>query len=82
MWAHFEENPQSFIKVDSMHYNKLPAIDKARVFLMEKRPRKSPQNLTIEYTNTHALKSYLKATLSKMDLPPDKLTQIELEESP
>ena len=60
-----------------MYYDRLPAIDRARVFLMEKRPKRSPQNLTIEYTNTYAQKHHLKATLSKMDLPPEKLTSTD-----
>ena len=37
----FDENPQAFIKVDSKFYGTLPAIDQARVYLLEKKPQDS-----------------------------------------
>lgn len=31
----FDENPQSFIKINSKYYETLPTIDRARVFILE-----------------------------------------------
>ena len=78
LYRAFEENPHAFIKVDSKYYDKLPAIDRARVFILEKKPDKTQASgLGIDYTNPYAMRNYLKQTLSKMDLSPEKLTALE-----
>ena len=78
LYKAFEENPQAFIKVDSKYYDKLPAIDRARVYILEKKPKKTDATgLGIDYTNPYAMKNYLKQTLSRMDLSPEKLTALD-----
>ena len=78
LYKAFEENPQAFIKVDSKYYDKLPAIDRARVYILEKKPKKGESHgRGIDYTNPYAMKNYLKQTLSRLDLSPEKLTAIE-----
>ena len=80
LYKAFEENPHAFIKVDSKYYDKLPVIDRARVYILEKKPTLKKQgtaSLGIDYTNPYAMKNYLKQTLGKLDLSPEKLTAIE-----
>ena len=55
--------------IGSDNYNKLPSIDQARIFLLQKN---SPQQMTgpsvVHYTNRGLMKTYLRKTLNKLEM--------------
>ena len=63
---HFEERPHDFLVIGSGNYQKLPAIDQARVFLLQKSPTHS--GAQIAYTNQGLMKTYLKSSLARHEM--------------
>ena len=78
--AQYEMEPHQFLNIGSDNFRKLPAIDQARVFILQKSPM---NNLAkqVEYMNDGLHKTYLKQSLSKlkMDDPISLNKQVQIE---
>ena len=66
---HYENEPQEFVTIGSENFNKLPAIDQARVYLLRKAPSKmSAAACKMGYSNRKELKTHLKSTIEKLEM--------------
>ena len=61
--------PQEFVTIGSENFNKLPAIDQARVYLLRNSPNKmSAAACKMGYSNHKELKTLLKQTYEKLEM--------------
>ena len=51
--------------IDSANYSKLPTIDQARIYLLQKSPKNTSGT---QYTNKGLMKTYLKYSLNKLEM--------------
>ena len=66
---HYEMEPQEFVTIGSENFNKLPAIDQARVYLLRNSPNKmSAAACKMGYSNHKELKTHLKQTFEKLEM--------------
>ena len=65
----FEREPQTFVMIGSETYQKLPAIDQARIFLLQKNSNEQlGGSSVVQYTNKGLMKTYLKKSMNKLEL--------------
>ena len=55
------------MNIGSQNFKKLPAIDQARIFLLQKSPQRESAS-QIDYLNNGLMKTYLKHTMHRLNM--------------